>query len=110
VSDVDDASLLADVGTRIRALRHASDLSLEQLGERAGVHPTHLSAVELGRRNPSLITLGRIAEGLGTHIASLLDDRQRLTAEELRPLLRERLDEADAERLRLILRVLDAVE
>ena len=39
---------------------------------RARIHTTYLSGVENGRRNPTVLVLGRIAEAVGVAPASLL--------------------------------------
>jgi transcriptional regulator with XRE-family HTH domain len=53
------------LGERIRAERHAQDLSQEVLADRCGVHWTFVGQVERGRRNLSLHNLLKIADGLG---------------------------------------------
>ena len=49
------------VGPRVRALRDAMDLSLRELGERAGVSAPMLSQVERGETSPTLSVASRIA-------------------------------------------------
>ena len=60
------------VGPRIRALREAMDLSLRDLGERAGVSAPMLSQVERGETSPTLTIAGRIAAGLELSLSQLL--------------------------------------
>jgi transcriptional regulator with XRE-family HTH domain len=52
------------LGERIRAERHAQELSQEALADRCEVHWTFVGQVERGRRNLSLHNLLKIAEGL----------------------------------------------
>jgi transcriptional regulator with XRE-family HTH domain len=52
------------LGQRIRALRHAQNLSQEELAERAEVHVTYLSALECGKRNPSMAIFFSLAHAL----------------------------------------------
>ena len=59
------------VGRNVRALRVASRLSQEELAHQAAVHQTYLSGVERGRRNASVLVLGRIAQALGVDIQRL---------------------------------------
>lgn len=59
------------VGRNVRTLRVASRLSQEELAHLAGVHQTYLSGVERGRRNASVLVLGRIAQALGVDIQRL---------------------------------------
>ena len=56
------------VGRNIQRLRQRKELSQEELAHRASVHQTYLSGVEGGKRNPSIMVLGRIAEALGVDI------------------------------------------
>jgi transcriptional regulator with XRE-family HTH domain len=55
---------LKHLGQRIRALRHAQSLSQEELADRAGIHVTYLSALEGGKRNPSMGIFFSIADAL----------------------------------------------
>ena len=57
----------------VRSLREDRGLSLRQLAERAGVSESFVSQVERGVANPSVASLRRIAEALGTSIASLFE-------------------------------------
>src|SRR5437764_13508406 len=61
-----------DVGVRVRALREAMDLSLRDLGERAGVSAPMLSQVERGETSPTLSVASRIATGLELSLSQLL--------------------------------------
>lgn len=65
---------IADLGERIRLERTRRRLTLEALAARAGVSRSMLSDVERGDKVPSVLVLDRIATGLGTSIARLLDD------------------------------------
>jgi transcriptional regulator with XRE-family HTH domain len=49
----------------------AKGVSQEELAHLAKVHQTYLSGVELGKRNPSIVVLDRIAAALGLDIADL---------------------------------------
>jgi transcriptional regulator with XRE-family HTH domain len=60
------------VGTRIRALREAMDLSLRDLAERSGVSAPMLSQVERGETSPTLQVATRIASGLELRLSQLL--------------------------------------
>jgi transcriptional regulator with XRE-family HTH domain len=56
----------AEVGQAIRRARQAAGLSMVELAARTGVSQPFLSQVERGVHSPSLSTLYRLAEGLGT--------------------------------------------
>ena len=60
------------LGTRIRALREAMDLSLRDLAERSGVSAPMLSQVERGETSPTLQVAARIAAGLELRLSQLL--------------------------------------
>ena len=59
------------VGTNIRRIRLGLRLTQEELSARSTVHQTYLSNVEAGKRNPSILVLERIADGLGVDVADL---------------------------------------
>lgn len=72
--DVRSESLIDStaVGTRIKALREAMDLSLRDLSDRSGVSPAMLSQVERGATSPTLAVAGKIASGLDLSLSQLL--------------------------------------
>ncbi len=67
-----DANSVAAIGTRVRALREAMDLSLRDLAERSGVSAPMLSQVERGETSPTLQVAARIANGLDLRLSQLL--------------------------------------
>jgi transcriptional regulator with XRE-family HTH domain len=60
-------------GQNLRAARGRSDLSQEALAAASGLHPTEISRLERGVRDVRLSTIVRIARGLDTPPATLLD-------------------------------------
>ena len=60
------------LGTRVRALREAMDLSLRDLAERSGVSAPMLSQVERGETSPTVQLATRIAAGLELRLSQLL--------------------------------------
>ena len=60
------------LGTRVRALREAMDLSLRDLAERSGVSAPMLSQVERGETSPTVHVAARIAAGLDLRLSQLL--------------------------------------
>lgn len=60
------------VGRRVRALRKARGMRLEDLGEQVGTVASQLSLLENGRREPRISQLMRIASALGTSLEDLL--------------------------------------
>ncbi|WP_405731203.1 helix-turn-helix domain-containing protein [Streptomyces sp. NBC_01537] len=73
---------LLSIGMQIRRLREERGYSLEQLAERSGLSFRGLIYIEHGRRNPSVLTLLRIASGLEVSPGRLFDDPQHATIDE----------------------------
>lgn len=63
------------VGRAVKSAREATGMSMRSLASRCGVSQPFLSQVERGTAAPSLSTLYRIAEALGTTPAALLPAR-----------------------------------
>jgi transcriptional regulator with XRE-family HTH domain len=60
------------VGSRVKSLREAMDLSLRDLAERSGVSAPMLSQVERGDTSPTLAVAKKIAAGLDLTLSQLL--------------------------------------
>jgi transcriptional regulator with XRE-family HTH domain len=60
------------LGSRVRALREAMELSLRDLASRSGVSAPMLSQVERGETSPTLQVAARIASGLDLRLSQLL--------------------------------------
>lgn len=61
-------------GQSVRYWRKKRGMSQEELAERAQLHPTYVSGIETGCRNPTVKIIGRIAEALGVEPAALFSD------------------------------------
>lgn len=61
-------------GSAVRARRTAAGISQEKLAERSGLHPTYISMVERGVRNPTLDAASRIAKALKVTLHSLIEE------------------------------------
>ncbi len=61
------------LGKRVRAIRKRKEWTLEELAERAGMHVTYLSSLELGHRNPTLNVVASLARGLGLSLSNLVE-------------------------------------
>jgi transcriptional regulator with XRE-family HTH domain len=57
----------------LRALRQERGLSIEGLGEAAGLHFTQISRYERGVREPKVTAIVRLPHGLGVPPARLFD-------------------------------------
>ena len=59
-------------GLNVRRCREAKGLTQERAGEKAGLDPTYISGIERGVRNPSLLSICRLAKALGVTAAELV--------------------------------------
>lgn len=59
---------------RLGEMRLYLGLSQEALAEIVGVHVTYLRKIETCRWNPTLVTIQRLADGLGVSVAHLVAD------------------------------------
>lgn len=75
MTTIADAPALAldMLGARIRAERERRGLSVDHLARRCRVSRSMLYAIEQGRKAPTVLVLDRIATGLGTSIARLVE-------------------------------------
>jgi transcriptional regulator with XRE-family HTH domain len=60
-----------DLGRAIGRLRRARRLSLESLAGDSHMHPTYLSAIERGLRNPTWVKVCDLAQALGITVSQL---------------------------------------
>ena len=68
------------IGERIQQLRKAAELTQTQLEQRAEVYD--VGAIERGETNPTLLTLLRLAMGLGVELKEVLENVRMLSAED----------------------------
>jgi transcriptional regulator with XRE-family HTH domain len=61
------------LGENVRRLRHERALTQEQLAFEAKIDLTYMGGIERGRRNPSLLVMGRLALALGVTPAVLVE-------------------------------------
>lgn len=73
---VDDS---VPIGQKLRHARRIHKLTLRSVADQIGCSESMLSKIETGRVMPSLQMLAKLAEVLGTNIAALFNDEQRMT-------------------------------
>lgn len=64
---------MGDLGSNLRAARKKLKLTQEEIGERSGVHPTEISRIEAGKRDPQVSTLLKLAKALEVPPGQLLE-------------------------------------
>lgn len=69
-----DGSVYRVLSLRLREHRRRAGLTLEQLGERAGITGPFVAHIEAGRKRPTLHTVAKLARALRTPIASLIEE------------------------------------
>lgn len=62
------------IGLKVKTQRNFLGVSQEELAERTSLDRTYISLLERGKRNPSLLTLIKIAKGLETSVSTLTQD------------------------------------
>jgi transcriptional regulator with XRE-family HTH domain len=77
-------------GEKLRRIRREVGISMETLGNRAGLHRTEIGHLEHARREPRLTTIFRVAHALDMSASRLLEDIDRFEGDEnsdLQPLV-----------------------
>lgn len=64
-------AVLVALGKRVRELREQEKLTQEELAERSSLDPSYISGIERGVRNPSVLSLTRLAYGLGSNVSEV---------------------------------------
>lgn len=67
---------MVTIGDNIRKYRKQKKLTQKELGDIVGISNTYLSDMEIGRTNPSIKTLKKIAKGLEVSYVDLLKDTE----------------------------------
>lgn len=67
---------MATIGANIKKYRRLKKMTQKNLGDAIGISNTYLSDIEIGRTNPSIKTLKKIASGLEISYVELLRDTE----------------------------------
>lgn len=71
---MEDNDYLKSFAQRVRMLREEQGISQEKLAEKSELHRTYIGMIERLERNPSLVCIHKIANGLGVHITDLFKE------------------------------------
>ena len=63
--------VLMALGKNVRDLREQKKLTQEALAERSGLDPSYISGIERAVRNPSVVSLARLADGLDCTVSEI---------------------------------------
>jgi DNA-binding response OmpR family regulator len=69
-----EEQFVTELGRRLRASRHAADLTMKALGDRIGISQAQISQIEAGLSAPSLTTLFRLVRALRVKMSDLFRD------------------------------------
>lgn len=98
------------LGRRIRSVRKIRGQTQEELAEAAHIHPKYVSSLELGKENPTLDVLVRLAAALRIELIELFTfDHEVADQKALRKTVTDLLSDADEDRLRFAVKLLKAV-
>ena len=67
----DRASTQVRLGRAIKRIRIQRGMTQEQVSAASGLHPTYISDIERGARNPSWEAITRLADGIGIPTADI---------------------------------------
>ncbi len=67
-----DKQLLIELGQIIRKKRESQNLTQIEVSSRSGLDRNYIGMVERGERNPSYLSLTKIANGLNTTVYQLI--------------------------------------
>lgn len=59
------------LGRAVKRVRVDRGLTQEQVSAASGLHPTYISDIERGARNPSWEAITRLADGIGVPVAEI---------------------------------------
>lgn len=69
---MDDKSFLQQVGQNIKRVRKQHNISQRELALRCDYEKTTISRIEAGRTNITLLTMKKLADGIGVQIEDLI--------------------------------------
>lgn len=76
-----------DISSRLIALREARKMSKNQLAQKSGLAQSFISAIEAGKKQPTVDSLSRICRALGITLADFFSQDSQDIPVHLRPLI-----------------------
>ena len=73
------AKLDSAFGKTLKSRRCSSNLSQEQLGLKSGLSRPYISELEMGKKDPSLFTIFKLANALELKSSVLIDEVEQIT-------------------------------
>lgn len=70
------ASLAKSFGSEVRKQRESLGLSQEKFAEKAGIHRTYVSSIELGKVDPSLSVARKVAIALDLKLSEIIQSAE----------------------------------
>lgn len=70
----EDRDRCEEFGRRLRALRTKRGIAQERLAQMAGLDRNYVTEAERGKANPTLTTIGKLADALGVEDLALISD------------------------------------
>ncbi len=97
-------------GKRLKELRKTLGLSQDELAEKTDISSKYLSRIEMGQHFPSINTLVKLANALNVELKDFFEFAHETTSTlELKEILNSLINEADEDKLRLLVKVTRAV-
>jgi transcriptional regulator with XRE-family HTH domain len=69
-------TLVVEFGVAVRKRRHKLELSQEEFAEKANIHRTYVSSIELGKVDIGLGVAYKIAQALNTPLSTLIKETE----------------------------------
>jgi len=69
---MDELPIAIRFGNQLRSVRRLKGMSQERLALNSGYHPTYISHLETGKKNPTLETIIKLSDSLDCSLTTLL--------------------------------------
>jgi transcriptional regulator with XRE-family HTH domain len=66
------------LGQAVKAVRRGAGLTQEDVSRASGLHPTYISDIERGVRNPGWDAVTRLAGGIGVSLVDIVQQYEKL--------------------------------